>query len=240
MYILFSGEGPTDLGVAVGDNTEVYEGDQFKCGPLAIMVDQMVAARFKYSLIDAWCCGYIKKQQLKERVAGFRSSKKAAQLWGKKRPQETIYFYRNARALALYAKDKQKERNEKVVAILFRDSDDSASAERAIWNHKRDSILKGFDEETFATGIPMVPKPTSEAWIIAGMTGDSSRGGRSLEHWHGKTNSPNSLKGELETMLGEKPTSEKLCQMTSDQEIDHTKIHLPSFDAFRDRLTEVI
>jgi hypothetical protein len=119
VYLLFSGEGPTDLGVGIGDN-EVCEGEAYQCGPLALIVDRMVAVRQKYSLIEAWCCGFVPKHRLVERVAGFKRARKSVRLRGKKRPQETIYFYRNARALALYAKDKQRERNDKVVAVLFR------------------------------------------------------------------------------------------------------------------------
>jgi hypothetical protein len=29
-------------------------------------------------------------------------------------------------------------------------------------------MLHGFEEEGFTSGVPMVPKPKSEAWIIAG------------------------------------------------------------------------
>ena len=51
----------------------------------------------------------------------------------------------------------------------------------------------------------MLPKPKSEAWIIAGMTGDRITEAK-LEDWSGNDKSPNSLKGELEKMLDEYPS----------------------------------
>ena len=86
----------------------------------------------------------------------------------------------------------------------------------------------------------MVPKPTSEAWVIAGMTGNQNRGGKPLEDWSGKTGAPNSLKVELEKLLGERPSGEKLCQMARGRSIDYEKIELPSFRAFRERLVAVL
>jgi len=50
MYILFSGEGATDLGVGTGAAL-VCEGDEFAHGPMAIIVDQIVEDRQGYSLI---------------------------------------------------------------------------------------------------------------------------------------------------------------------------------------------
>ena len=238
MYLLFSGEGPTDLGIGVGDK-EVCEGEAYQCGPLALIVDQIMAERHRYSLMDAFCCGFVPKNRLLERVAGFRPPSKSAQLWGKKRPQETIYFYRNARALALYAKDKQQERNDKVVAILFRDSDDSASAERGMWRHKRDSMLGGFGEEEFATGVPMIPKPTSEAWMICALKEHPYQACSALEDRPGKSNAPDSLKTELEEILGEHPSRSLLCELVQSGRIDYRRIDMSSFNAFRARLEEV-
>ena len=42
---------------------------------------------------------------------------------GKKRPKETLYYFNNARVLADLAKKKTVEIDDKVVAVLFRDSE---------------------------------------------------------------------------------------------------------------------
>ena len=41
MYFLLSGEGPTDMGVGSGDD--------YKCGPMAVIVDQIVESKHDYS-----------------------------------------------------------------------------------------------------------------------------------------------------------------------------------------------
>ena len=41
MYILLSGEGPTDIGAAK-DDSSVCEGEAFLPGPMAVIVDQVV------------------------------------------------------------------------------------------------------------------------------------------------------------------------------------------------------
>ena len=51
--------------------------------------------------------------------------------------------------LARFAKERAKEIDDEVVAVLFRDSDGTASAGRGQWNDKREAMLDGFDEEGF-------------------------------------------------------------------------------------------
>ncbi len=239
MYFLFSGEGSTDMGVGSNAAT-ICEGENYECGPMAIFVDQIVDNRHHYSLLEYQCCGFVPKQMIKAGASELKSVRKEIRAPGKKKAKETHFHFNNARVLARLAREKQDQSGDDVVAVLFHDSDDLESAGRSEWDEKYDSILKGFKEEKLEKGVPMVPKPTSEAWVIAGMTGDLNHGGKPLEHWSGKTNSPSSLKVELENLLGEKPTSDKLCQMARERDIDYEKIRLPSFKAFRDRLIEVI
>ena len=239
MYFLFSGEGPTDMGVGIGAAV-VCEGDDYQCGPMAIFVDQIVESRHKYSLVEAQCCGYVSEHSIMAGASELKAVKKEIRAPGKKKAKETHFHFNNARVLAKIAKEKQKQSKDGVVAVLFHDSDDIASAGRSEWNEKYASILDGFEEEDFGRGVPMVPKPTSEAWIIAGLTGSPNHGGRSLEGWSGKKDSPKSLKAELEKLLGEKPTAEKLCEMVRDREVNYEKIPFESFATFKARLVEVI
>ena len=239
MYFLFSGEGPTDMGVGTGA-TVICEGEDYQCGPMAIIVDQIVENRHKYSLFEAQCCGYVSEQSITARASELKDVKKEIRLPGKWKAKETHFHFNNARVLARIAGEKQQQLKDEVVAVLFHDSDDTASHGRSEWNAKFNSMLDGFEEERLAKGVPIVPKPTSEAWLIAGMTGSPNHGGRSLEEWSGKKNSPKSLKGELEKLLGEKPTADKLCEMVKERQIDYKKIPLPSFTAFKNRLIEVI
>jgi len=52
--------------------------------------------------------------------------------------------------------------------------------------------------------------------------------------------SPNSLKGELERLLGEPATRELLLRKIEDGSIDCHRITMPSFLSFRERLEEVM
>ena len=239
MYILFSGEGASDLGIGTGAAL-VCEGDEFAHGPMAIIIDQIVEDRQGYSLIGVSACGVVSESSLADHKRQLKAGKKSIRLPGVKQSKETHYYFNNARILARIAKDKQAVIADDVVAILFRDSDETASAGRGLWEEKRRAMLHGFDEEGFARGVPMIPKPKSEAWILCGLTGSPNQGGRPLEEWSGNDKSPKSLKGELRRVLGQSSTREILCELVRDRRIDYRKITLPSFSAFAERLIEVI
>src|SRR5437016_3159776 len=106
MYFLFSGEGPTDFGVGEGD-TVPCEGESYKHGPMAVVVDQAVAHNWKYSLLESGQFGFVPKHSLIERASELKNvNRKSFSLPGKKKPREMAYFFENARALALIAKEK--------------------------------------------------------------------------------------------------------------------------------------
>jgi hypothetical protein len=239
MYFLFSGEGPTDLGVAFGA-APICEGSDFVPGPMALIVDQIVEDRQGYSVLAALVCGIISEQSLVRHAGGLKAARKSIRLPGIKQPKETRYFFNNSRVLARIAKEKQAEINDEVVAILFRDSDGTASAGRGLWADKRQSMLHGFEEEGFARGVPMIPKPKSEAWLICGLTGGPNHGGVNLEHWSGNDNAPKPLKEALRELLGAPSNRETLCEFVRDRRIDYCRISLPSFKEFTDRLVQVI
>ena len=132
MHFLFSGEGPTDLGVC-SDGGDQCEGTRSAHGPMAVFVDRIVNARHKYSLLEAGCYGFVSEAGLAARASELKVAKKLLGLPGKKRGKETRYFFNNARVLAKIAKEKEQEKLDDVVAILFRDSDGTASAGRGLW-----------------------------------------------------------------------------------------------------------
>jgi hypothetical protein len=239
MYFLFSGEGPSDLGMALS-SALICEGKDYRSGPMAVLVDRIVEDRRQYSLLDSQSCGFVAEHNLGETAGELKAAKKSIRLPGVKQPKETRYFFNNARILARIAKRKGAELACEVVAILFRDSDGTASAGRGLWYDKFTSVMHGFKEESFDTGVPMVPKPKSEAWLLCGLTGCSTHDGQSLEDWSGNDKSPRSLKAELSNILTEDTSAEALCQMVRDQRIDFYRIALPSFNAFKTRLLEVV
>ncbi|HJT30831.1 MAG TPA: hypothetical protein VJ783_02110 [Pirellulales bacterium] len=237
MFFLLSGEGVTDMGAGQAGK-EVCEGEDFLFGPMAMIVAQIVEARHHYSILDG-ACGFVSENVLAQRAAELKAAKKKLRLPGKKREKETRYFYNNARLLSRIAKAEAAARKDDVVGVLFRDADTMASAGRGSWAAKRQSMLDGFDEEDFVKGVPMVPKPKSEAWLICALKTPPYLGCNSLEDRSGNDASPKSLKKELAKLLQREITPALLCEKVRDS-IDARRITMPSFNAFRDRLEEVI
>jgi hypothetical protein len=239
MYFLFSGEGTTDLGIGTSA-AFICEGHEYLPGPMTVIADQVVQARQMYSPLEAGGCGYVSEQRFVQRAGEVKAAKKALRLPGKKRVKETSYFFKSARILARIAKDKAAELDDEVVAILFRDADGTASAGRGLWGEKRQSMLDGFNEEEFARGVPMIPKPKSEAWLICALKRNPYKGCEVLEARSGNDHSPHSLKHELAELLDDSPSREFLCHLVQDKTVDIERIAMPSFAAFRTRLEAVI
>jgi hypothetical protein len=204
------------------------------------MVDQIVEEKHGYSMLDVGSCGYVSEGHLSRRAGELKAAKKSIGLPGKKRAKETRYFFNNARALSRIAKDQEVKCKDEVIAVLFRDSDGTASAGRGLWSDKRQSILDGYQEEDFAAGVPMIPKPKSEAWIICALKRNRYQNCQDLEDRSGNDDSPNSLKKELDKILGDKIPLAVLCDAVRDRAVDIDRIAMPSFKAFRDRLEDVI
>ncbi len=238
MYFLFSGEGPTDLGLCA-DNAATCEADKYRHGPMAVMVDQLVQRRHGYSLLETGHYGFVSRRTLVDRATELKAAKKALRLPGKRRARETRYFFNNARALARIAVERQKQLKDGVVAVLFRDAD-KASAGRGVWEDKRRSMLDGFKQEEFPRGVPMIPKPVSEAWLVCALRTHPYQGCDTLEDRPSSAGSPHSLQRELEQLHGDSPSREELVQMVTDRIIDVDHLDMPSFTAFRSRLEEVI
>ena len=226
------------MGICAGNRT-VCEGKLHEEGPMAIIVSQIVEQHFNFSFMDTRYYSFISKSKLVQIAKRFKARKKSPRLPGKKKPKETAYFHRNARALALCAKDKEEELNDEVIAVLFRDSDGTASADRGLWKNKWESMIKGFHDGGFKRGVPMIPKPKSEAWIICSVKNKPYQGCKALESRSGNDNSPNSLKRELTQILENRPSREQLCEMVNNGTIDSNRIDMPSFLAFKQALLDV-
>jgi len=159
---------------------------------------------------------------------------------GTRRKKETQYFERNARALARAAHALAQEKNDSVVAVLFRDADGTHSSSRGLWENKRDSIVRGFDREGFSTGVPMVPKPKSEAWLLCAVKQNSYQHCENLENESGNDNAANTLKKQLDEAVGKHLGVEAWVEKVNGGEIDLGKIDMPSFNDFKQRLFNVL
>lgn len=240
MYLLLSGEGPSDIGVCY-PAAEACSVETFKPGPMAWLVDQWVerVQGFDHSHLQAGLVSFVSKQHL---VATRPSAaKKPSHLPGKKRAKETSYYFNNARALAQCAKELAAEIGDDVIAVLFRDSDGTASAGRGDWQTKYDSVLQGFEAEGFPHGVAMIPRPKSEAWLLCALKPESPyQHCAALEQASGNDDSPNSLKMKLDAALQGQTSADELAETAKDGNIQWENIDMPSLDVFKHRVEAVL
>lgn len=238
MFFLFSGEGPTDLGGCLSP-VDSCNGGEYGHGPMTVVVDQIVLARHQYSLLETGHYGFVPKSTLTKRASELKGNRKSLGLPGPNTPKETRYFYVNARVLSRIAFELETQLNDDVVAVFFRDSDGVQSSDRGLWNDKVQSMYSGFEFEGFKRGVPMIPKPKSEAWVLCALK-YGYQACDALEERSGNDNSPNSLKGELVEHSGGHLSQVQLVDLVQNRQIDIDRINLPSFVAFRRRLEAVV
>ena len=234
MYLLLSGEGKSDLGCC-DMHLPICEGDDFSPGPMAWFVDQLIEQKFDLSHIDNYQCGFIPEKQLS------KIAKKSLPmgLTGKKRKKETLFFYKNSSALAIEAHKMNRNKNDLVLAVLFRDSDGTNSTHSGDWKNKWDSIEKGFKDQNFYFGVPMLPKPKSEAWLLCATKNIYQHCDR-LEDESGNDNSPNSLKKQLGEYLQGKTSAADLTEKVKDKVINVNWINMKSLNKFKEHLNDVL
>ena len=227
MLVLISGEGLTDVGV--------YDAGRFLVGPMAFFVDQWLERRIGYSLLEFKMFKFIPKSELKQRCKSLKPFSRR----GKKTAAETRFFFNNARAMAQIAIECKQSENVDILAILFRDSDDAASCGRGLWHEKHQSMLDGFTREKFLYGVPMVPRPISEAWLLCALRERYQHCDR-LENESGRCGTANPLKKQLEAFLGKPATRDLLVGKIKHGDLSIHNITMPSMMAFKNRCDEVL
>jgi len=227
VHLVLSGEGNSDLGLFCSFNNE------FIAGSMYFMVDKIIEKEHDFSYYGAKesMITFIPKVELT------KLTKRLPPYTGKKGIKGTAYFTNNAIALAKIAKNKSKELNDEVVAILFRDSDGTCSSIKGLWEDKIFSIEMGFKIEKFDRGVAMIPKPKSEAWLLCALGNKPYESCEKLEDRSGNDDSPNSLKKELDALGIE---NSKINEMIQSSEIDIEKIDMPSFKYFTERLQALL
>jgi hypothetical protein len=236
MIFMVSGEGPTDIGVCIngqGDCTGV----DFQAGPMAVIIDKLVERIAGYSLLES------QAMECVPRTALARITKELPKnsLTGKKRGYGTASFFKSAFALASIAKSKSDQADCPTAAVLFHDADGTRSTEDGLYETKWEAIETGFRAHGFETGVPMVPKPKSEAWLICALKPASYQHCGHLEDAiSGNDNAPNSAKSQLATLIpAADNTAVGLADKVSDNTIDAARIDMPSYNRFRERLEHV-
>jgi hypothetical protein len=240
VILVLSGEGPTDLGQcnnAQGLCSDPY----FQPGPMAVLVDNIVAKKLKYSMLAVTPAAvrYVGEQFLAN-LAKARKGNRVS-LVGKKQGQETAYFYINAWMLGEFAQKLEEDEEDEAVAVFFRDCDGTRAAANSLWNEKYQSIVDGFLRSGFQRGVPMLPKPKSEAWLLCAAQTPPYNNCVCLEDLPGNDASPNSAKMQLQLAFPQQVTSASLVAWLMVTPFDETKAAvMPSFDAFLKKLWAAI
>ena len=239
MIFVLSGEGPTDLG-ACNNAQGSCTGDNFSTGPMTVLIEQLAEHRIGFRLRDLPAqIHYLSETSLCEKAKALPNRLQPAR--GKKKLAETGYFYSNALALGVFARALEDEEKDEAIAVLFRDCDGTRSARAGLWGGKWQSIANGFANAQFERGVPMLPKPTSEAWLLSAAQAHPYQNAQDLEDLPGNQASPNHPKKKLEQAFGTPKSRIELCEWLDETPFDSVRAAvMPSFKAFRDRLDEVV
>jgi len=236
MLLMLSGEGSGDIGICLAP-VGICEGVAFRPGPMGLLVDKLVEPIWGCSPLASGLFVYVSEGELerycKEHIRGFA-------LPGKDRPLETAYYYKNARGLGRWAKERAITDGNKVGAVLFRDSDGTRSTPATEWKAKVESMENGFIAEEFDFGVAMVPRPKSEAWLLCALKAQPYQHCDLLEEEPGNDASPNNLKKQVDAALDAVGrTTSDLPSMVEDGTIAASLIDMPSYNPFRDRMRDV-
>lgn len=230
--LLLSGEGRKDM----GQMAPTLSGWTFVPGPMAHIVDRLLESRLGYSLLEIHAAGGACVRFVDETELARFGRPGSPLLPGIKFGKGNAYFTRNAQCLGLLAQAEQTSSRQPVLAVLFRDADRTASSPRDEWRMKFDSVTRGFAQVKFSAGVPMVPRPKSEAWLLCALKAQSYMGCAVLEDAPGNDGSPRSLKTQLDDLVGGEASVELQVDWITSGRFDISRIDMPSFDAFRNAL----
>ena len=234
MRLLLSGEGPTDL----GQEKPTPGGVAFVPGPMAWIVDKLLERYHTgYSLLEAHQAGADCVTSVREKALADLGKRGSPLLPGLKFGKGTAFFARNAQALGLLAKQTCEQEAQPVLAVLFRDGDGVRATPTGEWQEKVDSMHRGFALVGCDTGVPMVPRPKSEAWLLCALQPPAYANCASLEDASGNDASVNSLKRQLAAVCGgEEPSAEEQAEWVKTGAVDPLRIDMPSLNAFKQAL----
>jgi hypothetical protein len=238
MRVLLSGEGPTDLGCCTNAQGQC-EGDDFKIGPMTVLLAQAAEPCLGYDLLTTpGCLMYVGESELCVVAKGI--PRRLLPTRGKKHGAETGYFYSSAMALGMQALELGAQLNEPVLAVLFRDSDGTRSSPSTLWANKIKSMRDGFALVECNAGVPMVPKPKSEVWLLCAAQPEVLNC-EPLEDISGNDNAPNSAKDRLDAVFEKHKSGDELCDWLTEQPADMVRLQtMPSFEAFHEDLDRVL
>lgn len=121
------------------------------------------------------------------------------------------------------------------IAVLHRDSDDRAGGPHDGWDQKFKSMRDGFARARYAGGVPMLPRPISEAWLLCAAR-PAMPNCAPLEDESASNRSPRPLKQQLDEAFGEHHDAQALAEWI-DGAFEPVKANtMPSFARFCEAL----
>ncbi|MCK9315756.1 MAG: hypothetical protein M0Q48_06400 [Verrucomicrobia bacterium] len=227
MHFILAGEGPSDLGKK--DNER-----GFIKGAMTHIVDAISKKGYKrlpeYQFLTE---NDVKKLKNKKNHRNILARGREA------KPFDEIFLS------AFYLGEEAKHKGESWGVIFFTDTDGTCSAPRDLWEEKVKAMQRGFDSSGNPYGIPMVPRPKSEAWLLGyyqkGLPKQNAYNHcERFEEMSGNDASPNSLKKLLQEALDPERNPYDLITEEELHDIEWENIKMPSFNLFRKRLENVL
>ena len=100
---------------------------------------------------------------------------------------------------------------------------------------------RGFTEQDyFELGVPMIPMPKSEAWLLCALKDSPYQSCNQLERESGNDNAPNPLKKQLNEALNGESTVAKHNELILSGVVDINQINMDSFTKFKAKLRSAV
>lgn len=243
MIVVLSGEGSSDLGAC--NNAQGFcHKPEFVHGPMTVLVDKEIETRLGFSMLETTPDQYIyiSEKRLDVLKKERKGNKRNVALVGKKRGEETGLFTTNAWVLGVETKRLELTYKDKAIAVLFRDCDNPRSANSLLWEDKWDSMRSGFiRSEIGDCGVPMIPKPKSEAWLLCAIA-NGYQHCAVLESLPGNDDSPHSAKARLCTAMNGNDSSQDQLKWLEDNGFNHASVaaNMPSYYAFKSAMANAL
>ncbi len=231
MLLLLSGEGAADIGQADPGQMGICGPGQWTPGPMAYFADREFEKNFGYSALENELAFFASESLLKQVGEQFKGK---PMFMGEN--NGTLLYRRNAQALGCLARRlSEAYGGQSVLAVLFRDCDGTNTTPKIRWEALLDSISGdrgGFRTMGVVTGVPMIPRPKSEAWLLCAIKNYYQHCSE-LEELPGNDRSPQGPKKILAATLGYEPTAQQLVLMIGEGRIQPERIDMESFARFQ-------
>lgn len=212
-------------------------------GPMALLADQHIKKELDHSLIENGKVQFLSESDLAQYRKDNRKRLQSLRLAAPDQLKGYATFESFAQAMGNYAQELEKKDGEPVIAILFRDSDgrqSERSKDPKRWNNQQAAMKKGFlSAHEYQLGVPMIPKPKSEAWLLCALT--KVQHCNKLEELPGNDTSATAPKKLLEALLGKPYDNDEMIDWIKEGKIEIARIRdMPSCTAFKKDLTNAI